>query len=337
VELQLQAARAYGQHAPDLSIEARRAVTGFSPMVAIDGRMHPRQQPFRTLTGRNAPGRDHIMTRPRWLRGLINAGPGRALALLDWRYQELAIAATLARDDVLWRLVSTDLDAYGEVGAAVGLTRIARHSTRAVAKSVALAWLNGAGPRLLGKLAGTEAEAGCRLAHRFDKTFAGVVRWRGAVAEAAAYRGVLETRFGWRWHATGWRPGQLHPRTTAWNFPIQAAGAEMMRIATVAALERGVAVCTPVHDAFLIEATRDGIDAAAGVMRSCMDFAARAVLGGGREIGVAVRLGACGEELLDLRDQATWRAAMACREAKLRDVTGRPLASYGSAHPSSCS
>ena len=34
------------------------------------------------------------------------------------------------------------------------------------------------------------------------------------------------------------------------NFPMQAGGAEMMRIAAIAATEAGIEVCCPVHDAF---------------------------------------------------------------------------------------
>jgi hypothetical protein len=38
------------------------------------------------------------------------------------------------------------------------------------------------------------------------------------------------------------------------NWPMQANGAEMMRIAAMAATEAGIEVCAPVHDAFLIAA-----------------------------------------------------------------------------------
>ena len=38
------------------------------------------------------------------------------------------------------------------------------------------------------------------------------------------------------------------------NFPMQANGAEMLRLACCLATERGIAVCAPVHDALLIEA-----------------------------------------------------------------------------------
>jgi hypothetical protein len=38
------------------------------------------------------------------------------------------------------------------------------------------------------------------------------------------------------------------------NFPMQANGAEMLRLACCLAIERGLAVCAPVHDAILIEA-----------------------------------------------------------------------------------
>jgi DNA polymerase I len=62
------------------------------------------------------------------------------------------------------------------------------------------------------------------------------------------------------------------------NFPMQANGAEMMRLAACLATERGIEVCAPVHDAFLICAPVDRIDADVAVMRAVMTEAARIVL-----------------------------------------------------------
>ena len=64
------------------------------------------------------------------------------------------------------------------------------------------------------------------------------------------------------------------------NFPMQANGAEMMRLAACLATERGIEVCAPVHDAFLICAPLDRIEADVAAMRAAMDEAARAVLDG---------------------------------------------------------
>jgi hypothetical protein len=54
----------------------------------------------------------------------------------------------------------------------------------------------------------------------------------------------------------------------------------MMRLATIFAVERGIRVCTIVHDAFLIEAPIDRIEEAVQAMQDCMREASRAVLNG---------------------------------------------------------
>jgi DNA polymerase-1 len=81
--------------------------------------------------------------------------------------------------------------------------------------------------------------------------------------------------FGWRASIVG----EPNPRSVA-NFPMQANGAEMMRIACCLAVERGIEVCAPVHDAVLIAAPVDKIDAAVATMQAAMAEASRAVLDG---------------------------------------------------------
>src|SRR5262249_19683067 len=64
------------------------------------------------------------------------------------------------------------------------------------------------------------------------------------------------------------------------NFGMQSHGSELMRLAACLATERGVQVCAPVHDAFLIEAAADEMDAEAERMASIMREASELVLPG---------------------------------------------------------
>src|SRR5262249_58753473 len=61
---------------------------------------------------------------------------------------------------------------------------------------------------------------------------------------------------------------------------MQANGAEMMRLAACLATERGIGVCCPVHDAFLIEARADAIEVETERMREAMREASELVLPG---------------------------------------------------------
>jgi DNA polymerase I len=64
------------------------------------------------------------------------------------------------------------------------------------------------------------------------------------------------------------------------NFPMQANGAEMLRVACCLATERGLSACAPVHDAILVEAPTDQIEGAVEELQACMREASRVVLGG---------------------------------------------------------
>jgi hypothetical protein len=68
--------------------------------------------------------------------------------------------------------------------------------------------------------------------------------------------------------------------TTLRNFPFQGNGSEMLRLAIILAVERGVKVCAPVHDALLIEAPVDRIEEAVSLCERAMEEASECVLPG---------------------------------------------------------
>jgi hypothetical protein len=88
-------------------------------------------------------------------------------------------------------------------------------------------------------------------------------------------RGELHTVFGWKVHVGP----NVNPRSLA-NFPMQANGAEMLRLACCLATERGVSVCAPVHDALLIEAPEFLIEEAVADCQAAMIEASAVVLDG---------------------------------------------------------
>ncbi len=81
--------------------------------------------------------------------------------------------------------------------------------------------------------------------------------------------------FGWR-IAVG---PDANPRSLR-NFPMQANGAEMLRLACCLATEAGIKVCAPIHDALLIEAPLDDLDDAVATTQRLMAEASAIVLDG---------------------------------------------------------
>lgn len=63
------------------------------------------------------------------------------------------------------------------------------------------------------------------------------------------------------------------------NFPMQANGAEMMRLAACMATEAGLRICAPIHDALLLEAPLERLDEDVSHLRSLMVKASEMVMG----------------------------------------------------------
>ena len=116
---------------------------------------------------------------------------------------------------------------------------------------------------------------GRELLQLHRQTYPQYWQWSDQVELHAIFTGKLTAAFGWQVH-TG---TNTNPRSLR-NFPLQANGAEMLRLACALATERGIRVCAPVHDALLVEAPLDGIEAAVAETQQIMTAAAAAVTGG---------------------------------------------------------
>ena len=78
-----------------------------------------------------------------------------------------------------------------------------------------------------------------------------------------------------------------------------------MRLAASLATERGIEVCAPVHDAFLIEATAEQIEGAVEELQACMREASRVALGG-LELGSDAVVVRWPERYRDKRGAVMW-------------------------------
>jgi DNA polymerase I len=235
---------------------------------------------FRSRTGRNQPSNTKFIFGPSvWLRGLIKPPPGYAVAYVDWAQQEFGIAAALSNDLAMQAAYQTG-DCYLAFGKQAG--GIPADGTKATHKSARELFKQ----CVLGVQYCMEAEGlaqrigqpiivarGLLRAHR--DTYRTFWKWSDAALDTAMLTGSLHTVFGWRVHV-----GKTSNPRSLRNFPMQANGAEMMRLAACLATERGIEVCAPVHDAFLICAPFDRLDADTATMRAAMAEASRIVLGG---------------------------------------------------------
>jgi DNA polymerase I len=88
--------------------------------------------------------------------------------------------------------------------------------------------------------------------------------------------------YGWQMTRCGWVNRvfpEPNPRSLR-NFPMQANGAELLRLACCLGTERGVRICAPVHDAVLIRAPAEDFEPAIVTMQEAMAEASRVILKG---------------------------------------------------------
>jgi hypothetical protein len=235
---------------------------------------------FRSKTSRNQPSNTQFIFGPSaWLRSLIRPAPGRAVAYVDWSQQELAIAARLSGDLAMQTAYQSG-DFYltfAKMANAVpqDATKKSHGTIRDKFKIVSLGVLYGLGAESLArKLAVPKAE-GRWLLRSHKEAFPTFWEWSDHIEMRGLLHGRLVSPFGWQVLAGS----DANPRSLR-NFPMQAAGADMMRLACCLATERGITVCCPVHDALLVEGDLDQIEEVVAEMQRAMREASELVLPG---------------------------------------------------------
>jgi DNA polymerase I-like protein with 3'-5' exonuclease and polymerase domains len=238
------------------------------------------------------------------MRGLIKPPEGYGLAYIDFASQEIGIAAALSGDELMAKGYE-DGDPYLSFAKAAKLvpqdaTKATHKPIRDRCKSVVLGVNYGMGPDSLALQAGITPAEAKELLRLHKETYKPFWRWSQDIVSAAMVNNEMKTVFGWR-RKLGQQP---NPRSLM-NFPMQANGAEMMRIAAIAATEHGIEVCAPVHDAFLIAAPLDRLDDDIAEMRDIMSKAGRAVTGG-LDIRTDAEVVRFPDRYMDERGKAMW-------------------------------
>lgn len=276
-----QGARAHLAVAPLRELRAALSEMRLSDLaVGRDGRNRTILSAFRARSGRNQPSNTRFIFGPSvWLRGLIQPPPGHGIAYIDWAQQEFGIAAALSGD-------ASMLDAYcsgdpylafaKQAGAApADATKATHKAVRDQFKACVLAVQYGMGADALALRIGQPPIRARELLRLHRETYRVFWRWSDAAVDHAMLTGSLHTVFGWRVQV----PDCPNERSLR-NFPMQANGAEMLRLACCLGTERNIQVCAPVHDAVLIEARLECLDADVQRMQDAMREASRIVLSG---------------------------------------------------------
>jgi len=283
--------------------------------IGEDGRNRCMLSMYRSKTGRNQPSNSKsIFGLPSWMRGFIQPRPGYALAYIDWCQQEFGIAAALSRDKAMLEAYESG-DPYlafaKQAGAAPpDATKHSHKQVRDQFKACVLAVQYGMAEESLAHRISQPVARARQLLHLHRATYRQFWCWVDGIVNEATLGQKLWTVFGWTLHVTG----AANARSLC-NFPMQANGAEMMRLACIRLVRDGIKVCTPVHDAILIEAPESEIGAAVAHTQRVMAAASGAVLSG-FELTTDVKLIRHPDRFLEDRGTPMWNLVV--------DILGMP-------------
>jgi DNA polymerase-1 len=254
-------------------------LTGLS--IGPDGRNRCLLSVFQTITSRNAPSNSAFIFGPaRWMRGLIKPPAGYGLAYVDWKSQEIAIAGALSDDQRLLAAYQSG-DIYLAFARDAGLIPPGATTDdpgvpeiREMCKTIVLGIGYGMGPYSMAIRAGISVSEACNLLNLHRHTYKKFWQWVDNTIATALFAGEMRTKYGWH--------RQILPNPNVrsiQNWPVQSHGAEMMRAAAIGATESGLAIAAPVHDALLLLAPLEQLDADIAALQAIMEGAGAAVIG----------------------------------------------------------
>lgn len=275
--------------------------------VGSDGRNRCLLSAFGSKTGRNQPSNAKFIFGPSaWLRSLIKPTKGWAVAYVDYSQQEFGIGAALA-DDAAMQDAYLCGDPYLRFAIQAGAappdaTKETHKSVREQFKTCALGVQYGMSAESLARKLDQCPARGRELLRLHKETYPTYWRWSDAIQDYAMLHGKLTAVLGWSVHVTK----DANPRSLR-NFPLQANGGEMLRLACCLATERGIRVAAPVHDALLIEAPVDEIDHAVVETQRAMKEAGELILNG-FPLRSDVEIVRYPDRYTDKRGEAMWQA-----------------------------
>ena len=250
--------------------------------VGSDGRNRCLLSPFSSKTSRNQPSNAKFIFGPSaWYRGLIKPREGFGIAYIDYSQQEFAIAAALSKDDKMIVAYESG-DPYLEFAKQAGAvpqnaTKNSHPAERKLYKACVLAVQYGMGSESLAQRINCSVREAKHLLQRHRETYNIFWEWSDAALNFALTQNYLVTALGWRIRLGS--SMKINDRSLR-NFPMQANGAEILRLACIFATETGITVCAPVHDALLIEASIERLDDDIRCTKDFMQKAGEIVLGG---------------------------------------------------------
>lgn len=200
--------------------------------IGRDGRNRPSLFPFCTATGRNAHAKS-LYNAHAGMRSFMVFPEDAIGVYLDWRTQEVGVAAALANDHALMDAYRGG-DVYYAFARSSGMTddpdpkHWKKHSEamRQQMKSLQLGVNYGMGVPSLAKGLNRHPLVASAIIEKHRRAYPRFWQWRDDMVQRAMLDRKVETVFGWPLYLSS-SPNQR----TLYNFPMQGNGAEMLRLA----------------------------------------------------------------------------------------------------------
>jgi DNA polymerase I len=252
--------------------------------IGRDGRNRPSLFPFCTTTGRNAHAKS-LYNAHAGMRGFMVFPPDTIGVYLDWRTQEVAIAATSSDDEALIAAYNTG-DVYHVFARDCGMTddpdrihwKKTQPAMRDRMKRLQLGINYGMGVPSLAKGLDRHPVVASTILEMHKHTYRQFWQWRDRMVMNAMVARRMVSIFGCTRPQQSYDPVRLPSeplyltnspnKRTLYNFMMQSGGAEMLRLAAWRLCEAGIVPCMLIHDGILLEARDDEqIEHAKEIMR----------------------------------------------------------------------
>jgi hypothetical protein len=222
--------------------------------IGPDGRNRPSLFPFGTASGRNAHSKS-LYNAHAAMRSFMRFPNGKIGVYLDWRTQEIGVAAVRS-GDVPLKAAYASGDVYHSLARLAEKTndpdpvhwKANNKDTRQEMKSLQLAINYGMSVKSLAKGLNVHPLVASAIVQRHKRVYSRYWEWREEEMQQAMQDRRIESVFGWPLHLS-----HSPNKRTLYNFPMQSGGAEMLRLAAVRSCEAGLVPLMLVHDAMLFE------------------------------------------------------------------------------------
>jgi DNA polymerase I len=291
--------------------------------IGSDNRNRCLLSPFATKTGRNAPSTSKFIFGPAvWLRNLIKPEEGKVLVYVDYSQQEFYIAAVLS-DDFEMKAAYDSGDPYlafaKQAGAAPPeATKKTHKFIRDCFKQCVLGVQYGMGKESLALRIGKSPAYANELLHHHRRVYKNYWNWCDHVLNSSLLFKKVTTCYGWQYRVIGQEKKEMR---TIKNFPSQATGAEILRVACILLSEHGIKIIAPIHDAVLIECNEEEAEETINQAQKIMSDASEIALGFGYRIKTEADVIKYPERYSDPRGIETWGKIMKI----LEDIEGKKV------------